>query len=101
MRPLEWEERPPWLAAGRLEGMGLPDLLWAIHVRSMTGVLEVFHATVRKTVYLRDGSVIFAGQELAVRRPRVRGLDKKEVRLGSYSAFRQDGRMQRATEIAA
>ena len=44
-----------------------------------------------------DGSVVFAGQKLAVKRPRVRGLDKKEVRLGSYSAFRQDGRMQRAT----
>ena len=44
-----------------------------------------------------NGFVVFAGQKLSLRRPRVRGLDNKEVRLGSYSSFRQDGRMQRAT----
>lgn len=44
-----------------------------------------------------EGYVYFAGQKLPVRRPRVRGLDHKEVPLESYGMFQQDSRMQRAT----
>ena len=44
-----------------------------------------------------EGYVYFAGQKLPVNRPRVRGLDRKEVSLESYGLFQQDSRMQRAT----
>lgn len=41
-----------------------------------------------------EGYVVFGGSKVAMRRPRVRSTDGKEVPLGRYSSFRSDGRMQ-------
>ena len=42
-----------------------------------------------------DGYVVFAGQKIPLRHPRVR-VDGKEKQLESYALFQQDGRLQRA-----
>jgi putative transposase len=44
----------------------------------------------------QPGYVIYGGRKTALERPRMRAVDGKEAALQSYSAFQQDGRMQRA-----
>lgn len=44
----------------------------------------------------QPGYVIFGGQKVAVRRPRVRTRDGQEVELDSYARLQHDGRRQRA-----
>ena len=48
------------LQAGRLEGLALPDLLWALCRARKTGLIHFAHKDVRKTVYLEDGRIVFA-----------------------------------------
>ncbi len=42
------------------------------------------------------GYVVFAGRKVSIAKPRLRAKAGKELRLKSYEAFQQDGRMQRA-----
>jgi len=42
------------------------------------------------------GYVVYAGRKVSIARPRVRQKAGQEIRLKSYQAFQQDGRMQRA-----
>jgi transposase-like protein len=44
----------------------------------------------------QPGYVVFGGQKVSLRRPRVRTRDGEEVELESYGKLQQDGRMQRA-----
>ncbi len=44
----------------------------------------------------QPGYVVYGGQKIPLRRPRVRTRDGEEVELDSYSKLQQDGRMQRA-----
>ncbi len=53
-------ESSPGLSAGRLEGISVPDLLWAFCLRKTTGALTVHRSGVKKTVYFDDGRVVFA-----------------------------------------
>ena len=41
------------------------------------------------------GSVVLHGQKIPVRRPRIRGRDGGDMKLGSYELFRGDEQMQR------
>lgn len=49
------------LQAGRLEGLALPDLLWALCRERKTGQIHFDYKEVRKTVYLDKGRIVFAG----------------------------------------
>jgi hypothetical protein len=60
MRDHHQPELPPGLHAGRLEGISLPDLLWAVCSRRMTGVLELSRETCRKQIYVQNGQIVFA-----------------------------------------
>ncbi len=53
-------ELSPALRAGRLEGMSLPDLLWALCKGERTGVLHVETAGTRRTIYFFEGQIVFA-----------------------------------------
>lgn len=53
-------ELAPALKAGRLEGMNLPDLLWALCTRQSTGVLHVETPGVSRTIYFMEGQIVFA-----------------------------------------
>jgi len=44
----------------------------------------------------QPGYIVYAGRKVSIPKPRVRAKDGGEVRLQSYRAFQQDGRMQRA-----
>lgn len=44
----------------------------------------------------QPGYVVYGGQKIPLRRPRVRTRDGEEVELDSYGKLQQDGRMQRA-----
>ena len=44
----------------------------------------------------QPGYVVFAGRKVSIAKPRLRAKAGKEIRLKSYEAFQQDGRMQRA-----
>ncbi len=44
----------------------------------------------------QEGSVFFAGQKMAIKRPRIRDINGNEVPLKNYETFGSDGRMQRA-----
>ena len=46
--------------AGRLEGVSLPDLLWALRGRRKTGVLSLRRAEIEKSIYFDDGRIVFA-----------------------------------------
>jgi len=48
------------LQAGRLEGAGLPDLLWALCRAQKTGVLRLKRKQVEKSIYLDRGHIVFA-----------------------------------------
>ncbi len=45
---------------GRLEGVSLPDLLWELCRAGKTGVLQLSRQGIRKSVYVKDGSIVFA-----------------------------------------
>jgi hypothetical protein len=45
---------------GRLEGVSLPDLLWELCRAGKTGVLQMSRQGIRKSVYVKDGSIVFA-----------------------------------------
>lgn len=53
-------EISPGLLAGRLEGISLPDLMWALSRRRKTGVLQIHNGRVRKTLYIQEGRIVFA-----------------------------------------
>jgi putative transposase len=44
----------------------------------------------------QPGYIVYAGRKVSISKPRVRAKTGREIRLGSYQAFQQDGRMQRA-----
>jgi putative transposase len=44
----------------------------------------------------QPGYIVYAGRKVSIPKPRVRARDGGEIRLQSYQAFQQDGRMQRA-----
>src|SRR5437867_8898874 len=44
----------------------------------------------------QPGYVVFAGRKVSIAKPRLRAKAGQEMRLKSYEAFQQDGRMQRA-----
>jgi putative transposase len=44
----------------------------------------------------QPGYIVYAGRKVPISKPRVRAKSGREIRLGSYQAFQQDGRMQRA-----
>ncbi len=44
----------------------------------------------------QPGYIVYAGRKVSIPKPRVRAKDGGEIRLRSYQAFQQDGRMQRA-----
>src|SRR5512138_3797443 len=44
----------------------------------------------------QPGYVVFAGRKVPINKPRLRAKAGKELRLKSYRAFQQNGRMQRA-----
>ena len=44
----------------------------------------------------QPGYIVFAGRKVTIAKPRLRRKGGEEIRLKSYQAFQQDGRMQRA-----
>ncbi len=50
----------PGLAAGWLEGISLPDLIWALSRAQQTGVLKVRRENITKTLYVQEGRIVFA-----------------------------------------
>jgi len=44
----------------------------------------------------QPGYIVYAGRKVPISKPRVRAKTGREIRLESYQAFQQDGRMQRA-----
>ncbi len=51
---------PTSLTAGRLEGIGVPELLWNLCRRRSTGVLHLTERGLTKKIYLAEGRIIFA-----------------------------------------
>jgi hypothetical protein len=51
---------PTSLTAGRLEGIGVPELLWNLCRRRSTGVIHLTERGFTKKIYLADGKIIFA-----------------------------------------
>lgn len=49
---------------GRLSAVSFPQLLAFLHSSKRTGVLSLVNAGVRKSVYFKDGKVVFAGSSL-------------------------------------
>ena len=49
------------LLSGRLEGIAVPDLVWTLCAREATGVLTLARDGVRRSLYLSDGRIVFAG----------------------------------------
>ncbi len=82
-------ELPSALRAGRFEGMGFPDLLWALCRRRSTGVLRIAAGPAEKSLYLERGRIAFASSsdpndrlgELFLREGRIT-LDQLEEALG-------------------
>lgn len=48
------------LVAGRLEGMGVHELIWSLGRDRRTGVLSIRRFPIQKKLYIEDGRVIFA-----------------------------------------
>jgi hypothetical protein len=51
---------PTSLTAGRLEGIGVPELLWNLCRRRSTGVIHLTERGLTKKIYLTEGRIIFA-----------------------------------------
>ena len=49
---------------GRLEGLCVPDLIYAVCLPRKTGTLTFAHGEISKTVYIQDGRLIFATSTL-------------------------------------
>lgn len=89
---------PPGVVSGRLEGASIPDLVWSLCSRGMTGVLRVSRAHVRKTLYLSDGDIVFAASsdpndrlgELLLRRGKIT-LDQLEAALRELASGKRLG----------
>lgn len=60
MEQSQHPEKSPALQAGRLEGINLPDLLWALCQEKRTGVLCLSRAEREKTVFISEGRIVFA-----------------------------------------
>ena len=50
---------------GRLEGLGVPDLVHAICLPRRTGTLTLSRAEVSKTIYIKNGQLVFAASNVA------------------------------------
>ena len=98
MDEMQDSEIPSPLLAGRLEGINLPDLLWALGRRRSTGVLKVVSGGAGKTLYYQDGRIVFAASsdaddrlgELFLRRGMI-GLDDLERALDSMHTGKRLG----------
>lgn len=55
---LQWETER--LVAGRLEGMSVPDLMWLLCRRCVTGTLRLERRGIEKRVYFQEGRIVFA-----------------------------------------
>ncbi|HKQ60656.1 MAG TPA: DUF4388 domain-containing protein, partial [Candidatus Polarisedimenticolaceae bacterium] len=60
MDPSTHEGIPPGLLAGHLEGICIADLLWALCRRQLTGLLRIDRSDLTRTVFIQDGSIVFA-----------------------------------------
>lgn len=49
---------------GELAGLPLPDILQHLRTSAGTGILSVVSGTIRKSLYIKDGSVVFATSNL-------------------------------------
>ena len=50
---------------GRLEGLGVPDLIHAICLPGRTGILTLSRGEISKSVYVQDGHLVFATSNVA------------------------------------
>ena len=50
---------------GRLEGLSVPDLIHAICLPRRTGTLTISRAEVSKTIYIKNGQLVFAASNVA------------------------------------
>lgn len=50
---------------GRLEGLGVPDLIHAICLPRRTGILTLSRAEISKTIYIKNGQLVFAASNVA------------------------------------
>lgn len=50
---------------GRLEGLGVPDLIHAICLPRSTGILTLSRVEVSKTIYIKNGQLVFAASNVA------------------------------------
>lgn len=48
------------LSGGRIEGIGIPELIWALSRARAGGVLRISRAGIRKSLYFNDGRIVFA-----------------------------------------
>jgi transposase-like protein len=79
------------LAASVAIGLDVMGELMAAEVTELAGP-KGKHNPASRTAYRHgdeDGTVVLGGRKLAVRRPRVRGVDRQEVHLASYDTFAQ------------
>ena len=82
-----------WLRKGvgeliRQAGLQLMDLMMQEEVRALAGEHNQRQAERTATRWGSErGYCVVMGQKVPIRRPRVRGTDDKEVRLGSYEMF--------------
>jgi hypothetical protein len=89
---------PAGLVSGRLEGIRIPDLLWALCRKSKTGTLTVSRWPFRKTLYFEEGRIVFAAStdpedrlgEMFLRQGRIR-LDHLEAALAQLHTGKRIG----------
>jgi putative transposase len=93
-----WEELQP--AVERLAGLAGLKIIRAVIEDEVTRRVGPRHQPDPASRCLRwgqqPGYVVFAGQKVAVERPRVRTRQGEEVPLDSYARLQHDGRRQRA-----
>jgi putative transposase len=93
-----WEELQPEVE--HLTGLAGLKIIQAVIEDEVTRRVGPRHQPDPASSYLRwgqqSGYVVFAGQKVAVQRPRVRTRQGKEVPLDSYARLQHDGRRQRA-----
>jgi putative transposase len=93
-----WEELQPEVE--HLTGLVGLKIIRAVLEDEVTRRAGPRHQPDPASSYLRwgqqSGYVVFAGQKVAVERPRVRTRQGEEVQLDSYARLQHDGRRQRA-----
>jgi hypothetical protein len=93
-----WEELQPEVE--HLTGLAGLKIIRAVLEDEVTRRAGPRHQPDPASSYLRwgqqPGYVVFAGQKVAVERPRVRTRQGEEVQLDSYARLQHDGRRQRA-----